>query len=477
MIDFFKKFWQSRKFLVLSQRYFNNGEFALAQKNYMFSLVYGGDRDICYEKKINSIDETHGSLRVAVSGWDLSHNAAGRVVTLAELYQYSQFENISIIGCVFGEKNKAGEIWEPIKTHKIPCYFISLINNDFYQFLRKAIIFVINNPFDIVHLSKPRITNLILGLLYSSIWKSRVIMDIDDEELAFIGDFQQDPNVLNAYPRNIRDKFWTYFSVKNYKLFDRITVSNPALQKKYGGIIIPHVRNEKIFYPSLELSQKNRKLHGITDEDRVVLFFGTPKRHKGILEVGSILAKLDCKNIIYMIVGDFVDLQLKKEVESIKNLRILFLPNQPYDNIKDIVSIGDVCILMQDQDSGIARYQLPAKLIDALAMGLVIFLQKTPATDGFISDEYVNFVNKDDLLFFLEGFIKDYRNDNQIDRKIKIYKYFKDNFSMFSYKDKIIELVGRDDLKICQSPNFEFLQKTLLIKDIKQFFQLYNVDL
>lgn len=477
MINFFKKFWQSRKLLALSQRYFNEREFVLAQKNYMLSLTYGASRDICYEKKINSINDVYQPLRVAVSGWDLSHNAAGRVVTLAELYQYSQFNNISIIGCIFGKKNKAGKVWEPIKSHKIPCYFISLINNDFYQFLRKAIIFVINNPFDVVHLSKPRITNLVLGLLYRSIWRSKIIMDIDDEELAFIGNFQQDLNVWTAYPSNIRDKFWTYFSVKNYKLFNGITVSNPALQKKYGGVVIPHVRNEKIFYPSLELSQKNRKLHGITDDDRVVLFFGTPKRHKGVLEVGNILAELNCKNIIYVIVGDFIDLNLKKEVESIKNLRILFLPNQPYDDIKNIVSIGDICILMQDQDNGIAKYQLPAKLIDALAMGLVIFLQKTPATDGFISDEYVNFVNKDNLLVCLENFIKNYQNYNQVDRQMTSYKYFKDNFSMLSYQNKIIELVGEDSLRKCQNPNFEFLQRILLIKNIKQFFRLYNVDL
>lgn len=404
-----------------------------------------------YQKKSKS-PFVFKNQRIAICGWELSHNAAGRMVTIAEMYQYSGYSSITMIGCILQNKKKTKKLWQPLNNHTIPCKYFKIQQERSDLLLKKAIRFVITHPFDIVHLSKPRITNIVIGLLYKIIWQAKVIMDIDDEELGFTPSQQartngsvtvrdllilieQDKHILI----NLRDEFWTQISVSLYAVFDEIIVSNPALQLRYGGKILPHVRDETKFLPSAVLTPMNRKKYGIAQDAIVVLFFGTAKRHKGLLETANSLAKVNHPNVIFLIVGDFVDLSLKQELIAIKNVRYHFLPNQPYQNARDIVALGDICILLQDIDNEISRYQLPAKLIDALAMGLKVFLQSTPATQNIVDSGWVQAVTEDNLACHLIKFLSKY---SMIEAdKIKQHYYFVKYFSMHAYEPLIHQLV------------------------------------
>ncbi|MDT9185804.1 glycosyltransferase domain-containing protein, partial [Limnospira sp. PMC 289.06] len=61
-----------------------------------------------------------------------------------------------------------------------------------------------------------------------------------------------------------------------------------------------------------------------------------------------------------------------------------FLPGQPYDRIPDVVALGDICVLLQSDTSLLARYQVPAKLVDALAAGLLVLAQPTAGMMDFV---------------------------------------------------------------------------------------------
>jgi hypothetical protein len=52
--------------------------------------------------------------------------------------------------------------------------------------MAQAIDLVSAHPFDLVHLSKPRFPNILLGLLYRLLWDAQILVDIDDDELAFV---------------------------------------------------------------------------------------------------------------------------------------------------------------------------------------------------------------------------------------------------------------------------------------------------
>lgn len=461
MIKRLKDTLNSYKLLKKCVRCLDSGLYIQAKQSYLLFLSYRGRRNSILESRIEHLKQTYSNtLSVAVSGWDLSHNAAGRAVTLAELYQYAGFNNVTVIGAILQNKKKNKSIWAPIRGHQIPFSFFEVDLNNIDLLLHKAINFVINNPFDIVHLSKPRITNILLGVLYKYIWNSTVFMDIDDEELAFIGN-----RPLRKFSsKEIKGPIWTELSLKYYDIFNGVTVSNPALQKKYGGTIIPHVRNEQIFKPSLSLKKQNRELYGIKDDDIVVLFFGTPKRHKGLLETAKAIAEVEHKNIIFMIVGDFDEQQLKNELIDIEGVNYLFLPNQPYDKIGDIVSVGDICILMQDKNSEIAKYQLPAKLIDALAMGVIVFLQQTEATSGFIDERYIRLVDRDSLSNVLKECIS---NNLYLGIDNNIHEYFLHSFSMSAYHNVLIEFINKKNIKSMYNDEFEFLSEVIKTNNIE----------
>ena len=318
--------------------------------------------------------------RVAVCGWELSHNSAGRVMMLADLY--ASFSHIEIIGSIFPKYGK--ELWEPIRNTTIPCH--SFLATDERRFVDQALQLVLAHPYDVVHLSKPRLPNVLFGLLYKTLWGARVIMDIDDEELSFVN--ADSPLDLDEYIQekgrlhelsNLAGTEWTRIAVGLARQFDAVTVSNPALQKRYGGEIIPHARDEKLFQPSEELKRQSRARFGIPQDKKVILFFGTPRKHKGLLETARAIAGLDRADLMFLIAGDFPDPILKAELQEIKGLDLRFLDNQPFAEIPEVVAIGDICILLQDMKAAVSLFQVPAKLTDALAMGLKVLAEPTPA--------------------------------------------------------------------------------------------------
>lgn len=325
--------------------------------------------------------------RVAVCGWELSHNAAGRVHTLAMLYQ--TFAEVEIIGSIFPRRGR--QVWEPIRNTSIPIH--AFVVEDESCFIEQAIALVAAHPFDLVHLSKPRAPNLFFGVLYKLIWNARVLIDIDDEELAFVGeetpisldDCLNQPGQLPAL-KDLAGKNWTRLAVGLAKEFDGITVSNAALQLRYGGNIIRHARDEKLFQPLPDLKRTSRHKFGIPQDKKVVLFFGTPRAHKGLLEVAQTIAALQRNDLIFAVVGNFPDPAYQARLKAVAGENCIFIAGQPIESAPAVVAMADACLLMQDPANSAAQYQVPAKLGDALAMRVPVLGTETPAlADAFMA--------------------------------------------------------------------------------------------
>lgn len=343
--------------------------------------------------------------RVAVCGWELAHNPAGRAYTLATLYE--TFADVEIIGSIFPRFGR--EVWEPIRNTRIPKH--TFLVEDESRFIDQAIALVAAHPYDIVHLSKPRAPNIFFGILYKLLWDAKVVMDIDDEELGFVGadsaisvdDYLKQHGQLPGF-NDLAGKEWTRLAVGLADVFDGVTVSNPALQQRYGGEIIRHARDENKFHPSPELTRKSREKFGIPQDKKVVLFFGTPREHKGLKETAEAIAELKRDDILFVIVGDFPDSELKRQLQVINGCRFSFIGNQPFDAIPEVVSIADCCVLLQGESLA-AQYQVPAKLSDALGMGVPVFASDTPALEEFFGSGAVEKTSskelKDKLSMFL----------------------------------------------------------------------------
>nr|WP_245232304.1 glycosyltransferase [Thiorhodococcus minor] len=167
--------------------------------------------------------------------------------------------------------------------------------------------------------------------------------------------------------------------------FDGLSVANRALQQRHGGTIIRHARDLAQFRPSAERRRRARAHWQIAPEQQVVLFLGTPRRHKGLLETAQALASLSeaAPNLLFLIAGRFPAseqaLRAALEAEQARGrLALRLLDDQPFAAIPDLLAAADIAIFLQDPDSAAARAQTPAKLSDALAMGLTVLAEPTP---------------------------------------------------------------------------------------------------
>jgi glycosyltransferase involved in cell wall biosynthesis len=283
----------------------------------------------------------------------------------------------------------------------LPCHRL-LVENE-ADFVAQALRLVAAHPYDLVHLSKPRFPNLVFGLLYSLVWGARVVWDVDDEELGFVAaseplPLEQALEQGRLPPlKQLHAALWTRLAVGQVSRFAAVTVSNPALQQRYGGQLIPHVRDETRFVPSQARRARARRRWGIPEHIKVVLFFGTPRRHKGLLDTAHAIAALGRDDLWFVIVGDFPDTSLKAELQQVEGLTCRFIPGQPYGDIPDIVAMGDYTVLLQESSSLVAQYQLPAKLVDALAMGLIVFAYVTPAMQWLANEGVIISVTPETL--------------------------------------------------------------------------------
>lgn len=319
-------------------------------------------------------------LKVVVCGWELAHNAAGRAHIIAEIYREIT-PDVEIVGSIFPRWGT--EVWEPIRETAIPIHTF-VVEHD--RFIEQALSLVAAHPADIVHLSKPRAPNIFFGIFYKLLWGARVIVDIDDEELAFVK--AEAPLSLSAYLQNyptlppldqLTEAHWTRIAVSLVNEFDAITVSNSALQHRYGGVVIGHARDPNILKPSPELRQGSREALGIKPNQKVVLFSGTPRPHKGLLEVARAIQSLDRDDIVFVIAGSFDEwhLQFKAKLQAVAGVNYLFFESKPLETLASTLAIADCCVLFQDTNSPISKFQIPAKLSDAFAMRVPVIATVT----------------------------------------------------------------------------------------------------
>ncbi|MDH1765981.1 glycosyltransferase [Comamonas aquatica] len=320
---------------------------------------------------------------VLVSSWDLSLNATGRAATLAQIW--AGIGQAEIIGCLYPPKKSL--LWQPLQGFPLPIHPLHIVPGQ--SFVQQALDFVLAHPCDLLHLSKPRWPNILLGLLYKLVWACPVWMDVDDEELAFakadspitVEEYLETAGTLPCTADSMASAASTCLGVGLAKAFDGVTVVNPALQQRYGGSIVRHARDAAHFAPSAQRRTQARAKLGIAEGDTVILFAGTPRAHKGLLETAQAIAQQRRSDLVFFIVGDFpANLRsLQQQIARMPGLKTIMLPNQNFQNLPDTLAAGDICVLLQDKDSLAAQYQTPAKLTDALAMGMRVLATPTPA--------------------------------------------------------------------------------------------------
>ncbi len=330
------------------------------------------------------------ALKITVIAWDLAHNPLGRAYLLADVLRHEY--DVELVGATFPDFGN--DIWKPlrgcnrVKIKRVPGTY-------FPEYFKTMEAMAEHVEGDILYVSKPRLPSLGLAVLAKMKRNRPIILDIDDHELSFFDNRKTlSLEELRAERGNLDvdvpfGEAWTRHCETLIPLVDQVTVSNEALKGRYGGIVLPHVRDQCEFDPTIYPREKIRRELGFVPEDRVILFAGTPRKHKGLSRLIAALRELDRPTYKLLVVGSPADGAVTRLLRHVDPSRATLVPDVPYSELPGYLCAADLVPLLQDEEEPVSDFQMPAKFTDALAMGIPIVASNVPplvdaANDGLV---------------------------------------------------------------------------------------------
>ncbi|MDQ2101785.1 glycosyltransferase [Azospirillum isscasi] len=327
--------------------------------------------------------QRHGARgsRAAVVCWDLAHNPAGRAFVLAQLLE-RLFERVDLIGPLFPRFGRS--VWPPLAQQPN----LSIVHAPVASFedLAKLGDRAEATKYDFVHICKPRWPSLYLGWRLAVRSQCQVALDIDDHELSFFpaSKGSEEADALSVL-RRIRQGEIEPYEMEGtaacealIRCFPMRTVSNVALQNRFGGTIIRHARSESDFNPLRYDRDTVRRSLGYGSTDRVISFIGTVRKHKGVLPLAKAIAAMDDPRVKLCLIGPIEDPDMRSELRRLLGSAVAIHEGVSFSRLPSVVVAADLVVLPQDGASGMAAYQIPAKMTDALAMGVPVIVEDLP---------------------------------------------------------------------------------------------------
>lgn len=320
--------------------------------------------------------------KVAVLVWDVGHNPLGRANILAEML--ARHFDVELWGTQFDRYGS--QVWAPLQALDTPLHVFP--GHTFPEHLRTMRTIAPEIDADLLWVSKPRLPSFALGILAKQLRDRPLVLDVDDHELAFFGvdhGLTLD-QVVDRPPQELEwpfERAWTQGCDGYIDAADLVTVSNVALQERYGGLIVPHARDERRFDPATVDRAEVRDRLGIPADERVLLFGGTPRIHKGVLELLQALDRLGDDRYRLLLFGTRELDDLREQIGDLDRWARIVAP-QPFSQLPEIVAAADLSCVLQDPTHPVARYQMPAKVSDALAMGVPCLVVPTPPLQPLI---------------------------------------------------------------------------------------------
>jgi glycosyltransferase involved in cell wall biosynthesis len=296
-------------------------------------------------------------VKVSVLCFDVSDNAAGRAHLLAQLL--APIAEVEIVG----PRHGAG-VWPPVATDgvryvSVPAGRIASFAGALPGLLRAA-------DGDLLYASKPRLGSAGLGLLKRRLGGRPLLLDIDDWEVGFFlrggvwGTVGRAVNWTN--PRGLP---WTWLMERAARTADAITVASRFLQERFGGTLIPHVRDTDAWRPGLDDPTKVRAQLDATGK-RLVMFLGTAREHKGVDDLVAAVAALARPDLVLALVGTDPDGATGRRLRArLPALRLI--PAIAFSEVPRYLEAADVVAVPQREGPD-TRGQVPAKLFDAMAL-------------------------------------------------------------------------------------------------------------
>lgn len=321
--------------------------------------------------------------RAAVVAWDLSHNPAGRALVLYRLLEKDY--TVDLIGPLWSRFGKG--LWQPLRN--LGLNVRSFLCADIESFVPKAEFIAHEKTYDLVYVSKPRLPSLFIGKLISLNSQCPLIVDVDDYELSFFSNesYANVEEILENPEAALREPYEelaTRYCQSLVSAADAVTVSNIALKRKFGGQLIRHARDESEYSNLAQMRESGRIRLNVAEDAYLLLFVGTPRPHKGILEVAQAIYEINDPGIVFHVVGTISDQGFRNKLKQYDCPQIVFHNNCDFSELPELIAAADLVPLIQDVNHSISQFQIPAKISDATSLGVPVLATRTPPVEDMI---------------------------------------------------------------------------------------------
>lgn len=311
-------------------------------------------------------------MKISILNPNLSSNSLGRAYLLAKILQRKY--KLEIIGPIMGDG-----IWKPVKNDKSITYKFLNIEGRFKPYWQLQELFKKISG-DVIYASKPLYTSFGIGLLKKFIERKPLILDIDDWQMGLIrGSYNNFTYyrclkfwISSTFQIYREDSYWNnLIGEKLTRFADEITVSNTFLKKIFGGTTVWHARDTEAFNPAKFNKNLSKEKYGIGKKKKVVMFFGTPRLHKGIEDLIKAVSFIKNQEIVLVIVGsndkDKYCNELIKAARDSLHERFKSFGLQPFEKVPEFLIMADIIVVPQKKNYATIG-QIPAKIFDAMAM-------------------------------------------------------------------------------------------------------------
>jgi len=143
-----------------------------------------------------------------------------------------------------------------------------------------------------------------------------------------------------------------------------VSVASRFLQTRFGGTLIPHVRDTDAWDPARYDRDAIRARIGVSAE-RVVMFLGTPRAHKGVDDLVEAVGLVG-GDVRLVLVGADPSGESGRRWASRPWVRLV--GEIPFDDVPRYLVAADAVAVPQRATSDTVG-QVPAKIFDAMALG------------------------------------------------------------------------------------------------------------